>query len=66
MFGSGAVKWTGFRHTAVVIPLDRPDLMADAGYDGLNYRDPVVRVGTSRDRGVWWATWWMPFHAASG
>jgi hypothetical protein len=66
MFGSIAVKWTDFRHSPVVIPLDRPDLMADAGYEGFNYRGPAARAGTNPDRGFWQAMLWLPFHAAAG
>jgi hypothetical protein len=75
MFGAINAKWTGFgqvapRSLAVVIPLDRPDLMADAGYEGLRYRGPASRADTrpsdGRDPGRWRAAWWMPFHAAAG
>jgi hypothetical protein len=68
MFDTIVAKWseisgTAPRHMAVVIPLDRPDLMADAGYEGLRYQGPVSR---GRVRGDWLAASWMPFHAAAG
>jgi hypothetical protein len=62
MFDTIVAKWNKISGTApVVIPLDRPDLMADAGYEGLRYLGPVGRV-----RGHWLAASWMPFHAAAG
>jgi hypothetical protein len=69
MFDSIVAKWTGFsqmtpRHW-VAIPLDRPDLMADAGYDGLRYVGSGSR-GDSGAGGNREAAWWMPFHAAAG
>jgi hypothetical protein len=67
MFDTIVAKWNDISGTvprpiAVVIPLDRPDLMADAGYEGLRYRGPVSpgRVG-----GNWLAASWLPFHAAA-
>jgi hypothetical protein len=67
MFDSIVAKCTGFGPTAqkkmaVVIPLDRPDLMADAGYEGLKYSGSGARAGS----GGCQAAWWMPFHAAAG
>jgi hypothetical protein len=56
-------NWAAMRHTAVVIPLDRPDLMADAGYDGLRYQGAGSH---GRVREDWLAASWMPFHAAAG
>ena len=64
MFDTIVAKWNEISGTApVVIPLDRPDLMADAGYEGLRYLGPVSRA---RVRGSWLAASWMPFHAAAG
>jgi hypothetical protein len=56
-------NWAASQRTAVVIPLDRPDLMADAGYEGLRYQGPVARVRDGKD---WLAANWMPFHAVAG
>jgi hypothetical protein len=64
MFDTIVAKWSEISGTApVVIPLDRPDLMADAGYEGLRYLGSVSR---GRVRGHWLAASWMPFHAAAG
>jgi hypothetical protein len=64
MLDTIVAKWSEISRTApVVIPLDRPDLMADAGYEGLRYQGPLPRV---RARGDWLAASWMPFHAAAG
>jgi hypothetical protein len=64
MFDTIVAKWNEISGTAaVVIPLDRPDLMADAGYEGLRYLGPALR---GRARGHWLAASWMPFHAAAG
>jgi hypothetical protein len=64
MFDTIVAKWSGISRTApVVIPLDRPDLMADAGYEGLRYQGPGPR-GRVRDH--WLAASWMPFHVAAG
>ncbi|HEX3996429.1 MAG TPA: hypothetical protein VHX39_35100 [Acetobacteraceae bacterium] len=49
--------------TSVVIPVDRPDLMADAGYEGLRYQGPAARRRDGKD---WLAAYWMPFHAVAG
>jgi hypothetical protein len=57
----GEICGTGPRAMAVVIPLDRPDLMADAGFDGLRYRG-VASHG--RVRHDWLAASSMPFQAA--
>ena len=57
------LNWAASRHTPVVIPLDRPDLMADAGYEGLRYQGPVAR---GRNGEGWLAAYWMPFHAVAG
>lgn len=65
MFDTIVAKWSKLSRTTitVVIPLDRPDLMADAGYDGLRYRGPVAQRLANRE---WLAARWMPFHAAAG
>jgi hypothetical protein len=68
MFDNIVAKWseisgTAPRHITVVIPLDRPDLMADAGFDGLRYQGSGSRVRVHRE---WLAASWMPFHAAAG
>lgn len=65
MFDSVVAKWTGYNLMAprgVAIPLDRPDLMADAGYDGLRYVGDTASAAGQR-RG---AAWWMPFLATAG
>jgi hypothetical protein len=66
MFDAIVAKWneicrTAARPVAVVIPLDRPDLMADAGFDGLRYRGAGARVRVRRD---WLTASWVPFQAA--
>jgi hypothetical protein len=58
-----ASNWAAPLHTTVIIPLDRPDLMADAGYEGLRYQGPAAR---RRDGKAWLAAYWMPFHAVAG
>jgi hypothetical protein len=68
MFDMIVAKWseisgTAPRRMSVVIPVDRPDLMADAGYDGLRYQGQVPRARVRRD---WLAASWMPFHTAAG
>ena len=64
MFDTIAAKWSEIGRTSpVVIPLDRPDLMADAGYDGLRYQGSGSHARVRRD---WLAAAWMPFHAAAG
>ena len=64
MFDTIVAKWSEISGTApVVIPLDRPDLMADAGYEGLRYQGPVAR---GRNGEGWLAAYWMPFHAVAG
>ena len=57
------LNWAASRHTAVVIPFDRPDLLADAGYEGMRYQGLVA---PGRDGEDWLAAYWMPFHAAAG
>jgi len=75
MFDSVGAKWIGSgqadrRQLAILITLDRPDLMADAGYDGLMYHGSGsrsdTRNGNGRHAGDRWAMWRMPFHAAAG
>jgi hypothetical protein len=65
MFDTIVAMWSEFSGTSltVVIPLDRPDLMADAGYEGLRYQGPDSREPVSRG---WQAASSMPFRAASG
>ncbi len=65
MLDAIVTRWTNLnrgapRPIAVVIPSDRPDLLADAGYEGLRYRGPVAHGRH------WQAASWMPFHAAAG
>ena len=67
MFDTIVTKWSEFsgaapRHIAVVIPLDRPDLMADAGFEGLHYQGPVSRGRVRWDR---LTTSWTPSHTAA-
>jgi len=71
MFGTVTAVLTGYRpmarrNAAVVIPFDRPDLMADAGYDGMTYKGGGSRIESRRDRRGWCAISWMPFLATAG
>lgn len=63
MLDTIVAKWCQVSGMTVVIPYDRPDLMADAGFEGLRYQGPVSRSRVERD---WAAASWMPFHTAAG
>lgn len=75
MFQHIRAKWIGSRqpgrrNVAVLIASDRPDLMADAGFDSPMHMDRGTRAnpsnGEGRDPTRCRATWWMPFHATAG
>jgi hypothetical protein len=75
MFQQISAKWIGSRQMGrrklkVLIASDRPDLMADAGFDSPMHKDRGMKAnsgnGEGRDPARYRATWWMPFHATAG
>jgi len=61
---TGAFKQTDQRMLAVMVALDRPDLLADSGL--LDNRDERTRRDNERESRRSWTARWLQFIATSG